>query len=119
MFSRRRRRTQTPSETGLQVCPVCRADYVVPVWWEEQEHKRLRLLLRCGECQTMHDLVVAGEVADRFEADYVRVLEDMAAHLQRLDRPRMAVQASAFAAALARDLIGADHFAVRGADVTC
>jgi hypothetical protein len=34
----------------------------------------------------------------------------MAAQLERLDRERMAVQASAFAAALARDLIGADDF---------
>lgn len=112
MFARRRRR-QIPEGTGLQVCPVCRADFVVPVWWEEQEQKRLRLLLRCGECQTMHDLVVAGDVADRFEADYIRMLEAMAAHLESLDRERMAVQASAFAAALARDLIGADDFVVR------
>ena len=72
MFERRR---QTPPGTGLQVCPVCRSDYVVPVWWEELEDNRLRLLLRCGECDTHHDLVVAGDVADRDEKDDVRVLD--------------------------------------------
>ena len=60
-------RSQPPPGTGLQICPVCRADFVVPVWWEELEDRRMRLLLRCGECDTHHDLVVAGEVADRFE----------------------------------------------------
>jgi hypothetical protein len=110
MFERRR---QPPPGTGLHVCPVCRSDYVVPVWWEEVEDNRLRLLLRCGECDTHHDLVVASEVADRFEKDYVRVLEAMAAQLERLDRERMAIQASAFATALARDLITAADFGAR------
>jgi hypothetical protein len=107
MFERRR---QPPPGTGLQQCPVCHADFVVPVWWEEVEDHRLRLLLRCGECDTHHDLVVAGDVADRFEKDYVRVLEGMAAELNRLDRERMTAEASAFSVALARDLISADDF---------
>jgi hypothetical protein len=110
MFERRR---QSPPGTGLERCPVCRSDYVVPVWWEEVEGGRLRLLLRCGECDTHHDIVVAGDVADRYEKDYVRVLERMAATLDRLDRERMVGQASAFATALARDLIGADDFGLR------
>jgi hypothetical protein len=107
------RRRQPPPGTGLQVCPVCRADFVVPVWWEELEDKQLRLLLRCGECDTHHDLVVAGDIADRFERDYMRVLEEMSATLERLDRERMVDQASAFATALARDLIDADDFGLR------
>jgi hypothetical protein len=109
MFERR----QPPPGTGLQVCPVCRSDYVVPVWWEDVEDNQLRLLLRCGECDTHHDLVVPGDVANRFEKDYVRVLEGMAATLARLDRERMADEASAFATALARDLIDADDFGFR------
>ena len=110
MFARRR---QPPPGTGLQVCPVCRSDFVVPVWWEEQEDEQLRLLLRCGECETHHDLVVASDVADRYERDYVRVLEQMGATLKRLDRERMAAEASAFATALARDLIDAGDFGAR------
>jgi hypothetical protein len=106
-------RSQPPPGTGLQICPVCRADFVVPVWWEELEDRRLRMLLRCGECDTHHDLVVASEVADRFEKDYLRVLEGMAATLDRLDRDRMAAEASAFATALAHDLIDADDFGLR------
>jgi hypothetical protein len=110
MFERRRPR---PPGTGLEVCPVCRSDCVVPVWWEEVEHARLRLLLRCGECDTHHDLIVPGEVADRFEKDYVRVLESMAAQLDRMDRERMAIQASAVATALARDRIDAADVGAR------
>ena len=110
MFERRR---QPQPGTGLQVCPVCHADFMVPVWWEELEDDRLHLLLRCGECNTHHDLVVGNDVADRFERDYTRVLDAMAAQFDRLDRERMAAEASAFAAALARDLIDADDFGLR------
>ena len=42
--------------------------------------------------------------------EYVRDLEAMEATLERLDRARMAAEASAFSAALARDLIEADDF---------
>ncbi len=107
------RREPPPPGTGLQVCPVCHADFVVPVWWEEVEDNQLRLLLRCGECDTHHDLVVPGDVADRFERDYVHALERMAATARRLDRERMAAEASAFATALARDLIDAGDFGAR------
>jgi hypothetical protein len=107
------RRRQPPPGTGLMICPVCRADFVVPVWWDEVEENQLRLLLRCGECDTHHDLVVAGDVADHYEREYVRALEHMAATVERLDRERMRDQASAFATALARDLIDAADFGAR------
>jgi hypothetical protein len=110
MFLPRRRRQTPPPGSGLHQCPVCRAGFVVPVWWEERDDKRLRLLLRCGECETHHDIEVAGDVADRFEQEYVRDLEAMAATVDALDRKRMAAEASAFSAALARDLIVADDF---------
>ena len=41
------------------------------------------------------------------------MLEGMAATLDRLDRERMAAEASAFATALAHDLIDADDFGLR------
>lgn len=104
------RRRQPPPGSGLHQCPVCRAGFVVPVWWEEQEDKRLRLLLRCGECETHHDVEVSSDVADRYEREYVRDLDEMAAMLKQLDRTRMAAEASAFSVALARDLIVADDF---------
>lgn len=104
------RRRQPPPGSGLHQCPVCRSGFVVPVWWEEREDKRLRLLLRCGECETHHDIEVSADVAARFEQEYVRDLEAMAATFDRLDRARMAAEASAFCDALARDLIEADDF---------
>jgi hypothetical protein len=104
------RRRQPPPGSGLHLCPVCHADFVVPVWWEELDGGRLHLLLRCAECETHHDLVVPGDIADRFERDYVRELDAMAQTLARLDREGMAAAASAFSTALARDLIGADDF---------
>ena len=79
------RRRQTPPGSGLQQCPVCHAGFVVPVWWEEREDKRLRLLLRCGECETHHDIEVPGDVADRYEREYLRDLDEMAKTLERLE----------------------------------
>jgi hypothetical protein len=95
MFARRR---QPPPGSGLHQCPRCHADFVVPVWWEELGDGRLRLLLRCGACQIRHDVVVPGDLADRFEHDYVRQLEAMAAG------------ASAFSTALVGGQIGPDDF---------
>jgi hypothetical protein len=95
VFARRR---QPPPGSGLHQCSRCHADFVVPVWWQELDDGRLRLLLRCGQCGTRHDIVVAGDVADRFERDYLRVIGEMAA------------DASAFSDALAGDRIGADDF---------
>ena len=70
----------------------------MPLWWQELDDGRLHLLLRCGECGTRHDLVVASDVANRYERDHRRAVGEMAA------------DASAFSAALDRGLIGADDF---------
>jgi hypothetical protein len=107
------RRQPPPPGSGLHQCPICHGDFVIPLWWEELEDERLHLLLRCGECETHRDVVVPGDVADRYEREYIRVLEAMGAVLKRLDRERMTAEASAFSTALARDLIDAGDFGAR------
>jgi hypothetical protein len=77
-----RRRQQPPPGSGLHQCPVCHAAFVIPLWWEERADNRLRLLLRCGECETQRDVEVSGDVARRFEQEYRRDLNEMAAMLE-------------------------------------
>ena len=84
MFARRR---QPPPGSGLHQCPLCHADFVVPLSWQELDDGRLHLLLRCGECGTRHDLVVASDVANRYERDHRRAVGEMAADASR-SRPR-------------------------------
>ena len=57
------RRTPSPGP-GLQECPVCHDDYVVPVWWEGLEG-------------------VADDVARVYERDLERGMAEIAAALER------------------------------------
>jgi hypothetical protein len=98
--------------SGLHQCAFCRADSVVPVWWEDLDDERWHMLLRCGECGTYRDVVATDDVALAFERDLERGAAEIRAALARIDRARMATQADAFIAALRRDLIDAGDFAV-------
>jgi hypothetical protein len=96
---------------GLHICPVCRADFVVPVTVEAVEGARWHLLLRCGECQTYRDVVVTKAVAERYEEDWERGVADVAAEHERLEHERMAADVEVLIVALERDLIDAADFA--------
>ena len=79
-FRRRRRRP-----AGLHVCPICSADYVVPVWWEPLDELRWEMLLRCGGCETFREVIVPNEHADAFDRELERGLAAIEAALQRLE----------------------------------
>ena len=76
------RRTHSPGP-GLQECPVCHDDYVVPVWWEGLEGDRWHMLLRCAQCETYREVVVADDVARVYERDLERGMAEIAAALER------------------------------------
>ena len=76
------RRTPSPGP-GLQECPVCHDDYVVPVWWEGLEGDRWHMLLRCAQCETYREVVVADDVARVYERDLERGMAEIAAALER------------------------------------
>ena len=96
--------------TGLEICLVCRRDYVHLVrctnvgddsWW---------LLLRCGGCGTWHETFARGDDLRELRQASARSLETVAEALKRLDLGRMSWQVEAFTQALERDLIDADDF---------
>jgi hypothetical protein len=95
----------------LDICSVCRADFVVPVTVEAVEGARWHLLLRCGECQTYRDVVVTKGAAERYEADWERGVADVAAEHERVEHERMATDVEILIVALERDLIDAADFA--------
>jgi hypothetical protein len=99
--------------SGLHQCALCRAECVVPVWWESVGEDRWHMLLRCGACGTFRDVIAVDDVAQAYERDLQRGTREISAALDRLDRERMAEQASAFVVALQRDLIDAADFAGR------
>jgi hypothetical protein len=109
-----RRRTPVPG-SGLQVCPACRAPFVHPVTRSRLDALRWSLLLRCGECRHERDLVVADDVATRFDEDLRGAARAIAQAIAEADRTRLEREADAFAAALDRDLIDAADFACRAA----
>jgi len=99
--------------SGLHQCAFCRAETVVPVWWEDVDGERWHMLLRCGACGTYRDVVAADAVAKAYERDLDRGVAEIRATLARIDRARMTVETDVFIAALRRDLIDAGDFAGR------
>jgi hypothetical protein len=76
------RRTPSP-DPGLHVCRVCHTDYVVPVWWEALDGERWRMLLRCAQCETRREVVIAEAAARVYERDLARGIAEIAAALER------------------------------------
>jgi len=97
--------------SGLHQCAVCRADFVVPVMVEAVDDAHWHIVLRCGECQTYRDVVVTNGVAERYERDWERGVEEIAAAYRRVERERMVADLEVLIGALERDLIDAADFA--------
>jgi len=96
---------------GLHECALCRADCVIPVWWDSAGEDHWHMLLRCGACDTYRDVTVPDEVALAYQRELDRGTDEIRGALDRMDRDRQAVQTDAFIAALRRDLIDAGDFA--------
>jgi hypothetical protein len=95
----------------LACCSGCGSDLVEPQSWRELGDGRLRLELRCPDCQ----LRTVGEFEPALVADYDRSLVlgrlELTALCRAVTRSNMEAEASRLARALAWDLIGADDFA--------
>jgi hypothetical protein len=106
LFRLRRKR---PS--GLDRCPLCEADFVVPVDIQALEAGGWSLLLRCGQCEAYTDLIVSDETAQAYDLDLGRGMAAIAAALGREERAGMAAAVEVLVVALERDLIDAGDFA--------
>jgi hypothetical protein len=98
------------SEDDLRTCRFCGLPYVGPLDCSA-EGARFRFLLRCGNCDSRRRVLASTLQATRFECDVAHDIIEIAREAERLDGERFAAQTTAFAAALARDLIDASDFA--------
>jgi hypothetical protein len=96
--------------TGLEICLVCRRDFVHLVRCTNAGDDSWWLLLRCGGCGTWHETFARGDDLRALRQASARSLEMVAEALKRLDLGRMSWQLEAFSQALERDLIDADDF---------
>jgi hypothetical protein len=104
------RRMAQRSSTGLEVCLVCRQEFVSMArctragdgtWW---------LLLRCGACSTWHETFARDEAVAALQKAITRGVDTVAEQVRCLDLERMGSQVEAFSHALELDLIGPDDF---------
>jgi hypothetical protein len=99
--------------SGLHQCALCRAEAVVPVWWESVDSEQWHMLLRCGACDTYRDVTVGNDLAAAYERDIDRGVSQIRATLDQLDLERMMKQTDGFVIALNQDLIDAGDFGGR------
>jgi hypothetical protein len=95
----------------LAVCPTCERDFVFPLHWEELNDSEWWLVLRCGGCDTVLDLVAFNLEVDAFCRELERAFARLEIGAERLRRERLEAEIDLFATALALDLISSDDFA--------
>jgi hypothetical protein len=66
--------------------------------------------LRCGQCGATREIVVAQEVADRYDRALDQTSGSIATTLRRMERERMAAEVETFVTALRLDLLDAADF---------
>ncbi len=88
------------------LCPNCDCSLVYPVAWVAAPAERWSVDLRCPNCERKGTVLLAQDVADRFDEELERGEETMKTDLKRLARANMADQVDRFVAAL---VAGAIH----------
>ncbi len=72
------------------------------MWW---------FRLRCGECGTLHQVVVDRSEAEQLDMDLCEAAEAIAVALHAFERECMLAEARCWLTALELDLVDADDFA--------
>lgn len=93
-------RTEDP-----RLCPHCDCSLVYPVAWETAPQDQWSVDLRCPNCERREIVVLAQEIADRFDEQLERGAETLMTDLKRLTRANMAEHVDRFVAALAAGAI--------------
>jgi len=86
------------SSTGLEICLVCRQDFVSMARCTRAEGGTWSLLLRCGACGTWHETFAPDEPVAALQRAIGRGVHALRS------------QVDAFSEALELDLIGPDEF---------
>ena len=112
MWSRRRHRNvRNQADAGLEICKLCGQDYVNPVDWEPLDEQRWWMLLRCAQCETYREAIVADADAERYDAELNRRADVLAQALDRIERQEMLADVEMMTLALRRGLVDAADFA--------
>jgi hypothetical protein len=98
------------SDTGLEVCLVCRRDFVSMVRCTRSGGESWWLLLRCGGCGTWHETFARDDAVAALQRAVARGRASLIEAVRSLDLERMGSQVEAFTQALALDLIDAGDF---------
>jgi len=101
---------EPPPLSWLTVCVVCRARRVSPVAWAERGRGTWWYRLRCGECGTRHEVVVAEAEAERYELDLQDAADEIAETLHAFERECMLAEGRCWTRALELDLVDARDF---------
>ena len=107
----RRSAASSAREADLTICRSCGSGYVIPTDWSEQGDAAWWIRLRCGECESVREVVVSDATAQRYDQRLDQGMDEIARALHRLEREQMARDAEMFATALELDLLDAGDFA--------
>jgi hypothetical protein len=100
-----------PHAPGLEVCPACATDFVVPLEWSAIEDHSWWMHLRCAQCEHTREVTVPNHEAERYDEALDRRADPIARAVAKLDLERMAATVESLIIALQRDLIGPADFA--------
>ena len=106
-----RHRPNAPDTSGLELCPVCKTDFVNPVEWSAIEDHSWWMLLRCAQCGHSREVTVSNAEAERYDEALDSRADPIARAVRKLDLERMAATVETLIVALQRDLIGPADFA--------
>ncbi len=101
--------TSAPGE-ALHVCPRCAGGLVSPLEWSEESPGRWYILMRCPDCDLVHDGVFAQALVERLDEELDRATGALLSDLKRLTHANMVEEIEVFSRALQLDLIGPSDF---------
>lgn len=96
---------------GPDICPSCYSDLVQPLEARAQARRRVRLTLRCPECEHVHVRDCSWSEARGFGRAFAAGRAMLRAAHAELERENLLDALDCFVLALAADLIGPDDFA--------
>ncbi len=86
-------------------CPDCDCSLVYPIAWVAASSERWSVDVRCPNCERKGTVLLAQDIADRFDEELERGEETMRTDLERLTRANMADHVDRFVEALDADAI--------------
>lgn len=101
--------TTAPGE-ALHVCPECAGGLVHPLDWVEESPGRWRILMRCPDCDHLHEGVFGQALVERLDEELDKATGSLLDDLRQLTHANMSEEIELFSRALQLDLIVPSDF---------